>query len=112
MWVAREEFMKHLATRVNLQLPSGMKLCEDLRGHYRLISCKTRIISLHNRMLQELFFPAMQLYSELPVNPYSRIPNKSPLSGTASRGIYRVSPHSYYANGGFPTCGTCHYVGK
>ena len=43
MWVAREEFMKHLATRVNLQLPSGMKLCEDLRGHYRLISCKTRI---------------------------------------------------------------------
>ena len=60
----------------SLQLPSGMKLREDLRGHYRLISCTTRITSLHNRMLQELFFPAMQLYSELPANPYSRIPNK------------------------------------
>ena len=58
------------------QLPSGLKLCEDSRGHYRLISCTTQITSLHNRMLQELFFPAMQLYSELPANPYTRIPNK------------------------------------
>ena len=32
----------------------------------------TRITSSHNRILQELDLPAMQLYSELPANPYSK----------------------------------------